>query len=138
MVALRPDWAFGLRIARGHHLVTPAPMGPRHSRSLDVLPDVQSDGVFESADPPAADSGTGESSGVAGPGASLSSGSGPVLRLRALAAALGAADADELRAEPSRSRGAGSDPRVTRFLTAGADIGTSDERQIRRGQAPHL
>src|SRR5262249_52774182 len=138
MVALRPDWAFGLRIARGHHLVSPAPLGPVDFRSLDVLSDVQSDGVFESADPPAADSRTTRSAGAAGPGAPLSSRSGAVLQLRALTAALGAADADRLRADTSRPRGAGADRRVAGLPIAGSDSRTSDDRRLRRAQAPHL
>src|SRR5262245_20731141 len=108
MVGLRSAWPIALRLARGRHLVAPAAMEPRRIRSLDVFPDVGCDGVFEPADPSAADPGKTESAGVAGPRAPLSSGSGFLIRLCALATAFRATAAGGLRADTSRSGSADS------------------------------
>src|SRR4030095_13789628 len=113
MVGLRSAWPIALRTARGRHLPAPAAMGPRHIRGLDVFPDVGCDGVFEPADPSAADPGQTESAGVAGPRAPLSSGSGALIRLCALATAFRATAAGGLRADTSRSGSAGSVDRRT-------------------------
>src|SRR5262245_57657546 len=107
MVAVRSARAHALdRIARSHHLVTPAGMGPRLVRSLDVLPDVQRDRVSEAAPPVVADPGNSGYAVSSDPRAALSSRAGALFGVRAFAAALGATDAGQLRADTSRAPGA--------------------------------